>query len=95
MAIRPSTLPSVLTPFKKNFPSAKAGPWHHGPPKYAIRSSPMALQPPGGQMRNQQGGLAPIAGGPTPLTPRQLAHCPPITCTVKFSQPNETELATS
>jgi hypothetical protein len=82
-AIRPST---CLQALQKIFPSAKGGPWHNGPPKYATGSSPplsspplplpllCRFNPPTGQMCNQQGGLAPIAGGFNPLTPRQLAH---------------------
>jgi hypothetical protein len=42
-AIRPSTCLQVL---QKIFPSAKGGPWHNGPPKYATVPSPFPLPPP-------------------------------------------------
>jgi hypothetical protein len=60
----PSALPPVFTPFK-NFPIRQSPPL----PSSLSLQPPPGFNPPGGQMCNQQGGSAPIAGGSNPPDP--------------------------
>jgi hypothetical protein len=73
-AIRPST---CLQALQKIFPSAKGGPWHNGPPKYATGSSPplssppspLSLQPPDGSDVQSARGVGAYSRGVQPPDP--------------------------